>query len=89
MALDAAREKARREFEEALLGTGRTLSELRDFVDRRPDLNRPTSRIPEREGVATRAAHFVWHVAALMDEEEYARNVDPQTNEKGGAPCDA
>jgi hypothetical protein len=89
MALDAAREKARREFEDALLETGRTLPELRAFADRRPDLNRPTSRIPERDGVATRAAHFVWHVATLMDEEENARKAGPQTNEKGGAPCNA
>ncbi len=89
MALDAAREKARREFEEALTGTGRTLPELKAFADRRPDLNRPTSRIPVRDGVATRAAHFVWHVAALMDEEENSRKPSTHRYEKGGAPCDA
>jgi predicted nucleotide-binding protein (sugar kinase/HSP70/actin superfamily) len=88
MALDGAREKARREFGEALAGTGRSLSQLRAFVERRPELSRPTTRIPERDGVAARAAHFVWHVAELMQEDEDVRDDVPRTNERSGVPCD-
>ncbi len=66
MALGSARVKARKEFADALAATGRTLDELKAFVDDRPELRRPSFAVPHHEGVAGRAANFVLHVGALM-----------------------
>jgi hypothetical protein len=67
MALGEAKAVARREFEEALLRTGRTLDEIRAEVAARPELRRPSYRVPRHEGVAGTAANFVLHVGRLMD----------------------
>lgn len=66
MALGTARAKARKEFEEALARTGRTLGELRAYVADHPELKRPTYPVPHQPGVVGRAAGFVLHVADLM-----------------------
>jgi predicted nucleotide-binding protein (sugar kinase/HSP70/actin superfamily) len=89
MALDGAREKARREFDEALAESGRSLVELRAFVARHPELSRPTRRIPERKGVAVRAASFVWHVSERMSREERARAKAALPRERTGVACNA
>jgi predicted nucleotide-binding protein (sugar kinase/HSP70/actin superfamily) len=67
MALGNARVKAKQEFTEALEKSGRTLEELRAYVDARPEMKRPTYVVPKRDDVAGRAANFVLHVAELMD----------------------
>lgn len=67
MALGNARVKAKQEFAEALETTGRTLDEMRAFVDAHPELKRPTYVVPKRDDVAGRAANFVLHVSELMD----------------------
>jgi len=89
MALDGARKKARREFDEALAASGRSLEELRAFVDRHPELGRPTSPVPAPEGVALRAAHFVRHVSALMDRDVVPCEIPRSSQERTGVPCDA
>ena len=66
MALGEAKAVARREFEEALSRTGRTLDEIRAEVAARPALRRPFYRVPRHEGVAGTAANFVLHVGRLM-----------------------
>jgi len=67
MALGNARVKAKQEFAEALEKAGRTLDELRAYVDAHPEMKRPTYIVPKADGVCGRAANFVLHVAALMD----------------------
>jgi predicted nucleotide-binding protein (sugar kinase/HSP70/actin superfamily) len=66
MALGEAKAAARREFDQALARTGRTLEDIRAFVDRRPELRRSLYRVPRHNGVAGTAANFVLHVTDLM-----------------------
>ena len=70
MALGEARNKARREFEEALSRTGLTLEECRKFVDAHPETRRPMYRVPHTGGVAGKAANFVLHIARRMKKEK-------------------
>lgn len=67
MALGEARNKARLEFDEALASTGRSLGDIRRFVDANPVLKRALYLVPHRNGVTGTAAGFVLHVADLMD----------------------
>ncbi|MGD8412908.1 MAG: activator of (R)-2-hydroxyglutaryl-CoA dehydratase, partial [Candidatus Latescibacterota bacterium] len=66
MALGNARVKAKQEFAEALEKSGRTLDEMRAFVDTRPEMKRATYAVPKQDDVVGRAANFVLHVAELM-----------------------
>jgi predicted nucleotide-binding protein (sugar kinase/HSP70/actin superfamily) len=72
MALVEARARARAEFQRALAETGRSLDEVRVYVDARPHLRRASHRVPERPGVAGVAANFVLHVHDLMMRETAA-----------------
>jgi predicted nucleotide-binding protein (sugar kinase/HSP70/actin superfamily) len=67
MALGEAKAKARAEFGQALSSTGKSLDELRRFVDAHPVLRHPFYRVPHSHGMTGTAAHFVLHVADLMD----------------------
>jgi predicted nucleotide-binding protein (sugar kinase/HSP70/actin superfamily) len=67
MALGEAKAAARREFEDALARTGRTLDDIRSAIAARPALTRPSYRVPRTRGVAGTAANFVLHVARLME----------------------
>ena len=67
MALGEAKVKARAEFAQALSATGKSLDEIRAFVDAYPLLRHPFYRVPHRHGVTGTAAQFVSHVADLMD----------------------
>jgi hypothetical protein len=66
MALVDARQRAQAEFQHALSSTGRTLDEIRRYVDDHPELRRATYHVPHRAGVAGVAANFVLHVADRM-----------------------
>ncbi len=66
MALGEAKSKARLEFDQALAATGRSLEEVRQFVDAHPVLRRPLYLVPHRPGVTGTAANFVLHVGDLM-----------------------
>jgi hypothetical protein len=69
MALGNARVKARHEFADALARSGRTLEELRAYVDAHPEMKKALYVVPKTDGVAGRAANFVLHVAACMEKE--------------------
>jgi predicted nucleotide-binding protein (sugar kinase/HSP70/actin superfamily) len=66
MALGEAKTVARREFDDALARTGRTLEEIRAYVAAHRGLSRPSYRIPRHPGVVGTAANFVLHVGDLM-----------------------
>jgi predicted nucleotide-binding protein (sugar kinase/HSP70/actin superfamily) len=62
MALGEAKVKAKAEFEQCLKSTGKSLQEIRGYIDEHPELKRPFYHVPHREGVAGTAAQFVLHV---------------------------
>ncbi|MFQ5777185.1 MAG: activator of (R)-2-hydroxyglutaryl-CoA dehydratase [Terriglobia bacterium] len=66
MALGEAKMKAKREFKETVASTGLPLDEIKAYVEKHPELQRPMYRVPPREGVVGTAANFVLHVADLI-----------------------
>jgi predicted nucleotide-binding protein (sugar kinase/HSP70/actin superfamily) len=73
MALGNARIKAKQEFAEALAKTGRTLDELKAYVDQHPEMKKALYVVPKRDDVIGKAANFVLHVAERMAKEERKR----------------
>jgi len=69
MALGEAKVKAKAEFEQCLNSTGKTLQEIRAYIDEHPELKRPFYCVPHREGVAGTAAQFVLHVSDRIDRD--------------------
>jgi hypothetical protein len=69
MALGEAKAKTKLEFKAALESTGRTLEEIRGYVEEHPELKSPMYKVPHCEGVVGAAANFVRHVAELMKAE--------------------
>jgi predicted nucleotide-binding protein (sugar kinase/HSP70/actin superfamily) len=67
MALGEAKVKAKAEFEQALNSTGKSLEEIREYIDEHPELKRPFYKVPHRDGIAGTAAQFVLHVGDRMD----------------------
>jgi predicted nucleotide-binding protein (sugar kinase/HSP70/actin superfamily) len=67
MALGEARARAKNEFIECLDKTGRTLDEIRAYVDAHPEMKRPLYHVPHFDGVVGTAARFVLHVAERMN----------------------
>ncbi len=63
MALGEAKNKAKREFKEALEATGLTLDECRAYVDAHPGMKRPMYQAPHRKGIVGVAANMVYHIA--------------------------
>ncbi len=66
MALGEAKAKTKLEFKAALDSTGRSLEEIRDYVENHPELKSPLYKVPRSEGVSGVAANFVKHVAERM-----------------------
>jgi predicted nucleotide-binding protein (sugar kinase/HSP70/actin superfamily) len=62
MALGEAKVKAKAEFEQCLKSTGKSLGDIRAYIDEHPELKRPFYQVPHREGVAGTAAQFILHV---------------------------
>ncbi|MBX5493820.1 MAG: activator of (R)-2-hydroxyglutaryl-CoA dehydratase [Bryobacteraceae bacterium] len=75
MALGEAKNKAKREFAEALEATGLTLEECREFVEAHPETKRPMYKVPHRKGVVGTAANFVYHIAERMNAEGWKPSV--------------
>ena len=73
MALAEAKAKARAEFEGVLQRTGKSLDQLREYVDENPKLKRGLYKVPHHEGTAGTAAQFAWHVSNLMDRDRTHR----------------
>src|SRR6185369_9796756 len=59
MALGEAKVKAKAEFEQCLKSTGKTMSQIREFIDEHPELFLSYCYVAHREGVAGTAAQFV------------------------------
>jgi len=73
MALAEAKSKARAEFESVLEKTGKSLNDLREYVDEHSELKHALYKVPHREGVAGTAAQFAWHVSDLMNKDRQYR----------------
>lgn len=69
MALGEAKAKAKLEFEECLKRTGKSLDEIRGYVEDHPELKRPFYKAPHVKGIAGTAAQFVLHVSQRMDKD--------------------
>jgi predicted nucleotide-binding protein (sugar kinase/HSP70/actin superfamily) len=69
MALGEAKVKAKAEFEQCLKSTGKSLQEIRAYIDEHPELKRPFYHVPHREGVAGTAAQFILHVSNRIDRD--------------------
>jgi predicted nucleotide-binding protein (sugar kinase/HSP70/actin superfamily) len=69
MALGEAKVKAKSEFEQCLKSTGKSLQEIRQYIDEHPELKRPFYHVPHREGVAGTAAQFILHVSDRIDRD--------------------
>jgi predicted nucleotide-binding protein (sugar kinase/HSP70/actin superfamily) len=69
MALGEAKVKAKAEFEECLKSTGKTMAEIREYIDEHPELKRPFYHVPHTEGVAGTAAQFILHVSKRIDKD--------------------
>jgi predicted nucleotide-binding protein (sugar kinase/HSP70/actin superfamily) len=69
MALGEAKVKAKAEFEQCLKSTGKSLAEIREYIDEHPELKRPFYQVPHREGVAGTAAQFVLHVSDCINKD--------------------
>jgi hypothetical protein len=69
MALGEAKSKARLEFEECVKRTGRSLDELRSYVNDHPEMKRPFYHVPHTKGVAGTAAQFALHVGNRMKKD--------------------
>lgn len=66
MALGEAKVKAKSEFKKIIKETGFTLRELRDYVDKHPEMKKPTYHIPYYKGVTGKASRFVKHVSEKL-----------------------
>src|ERR1700740_58362 len=73
MALAEAKAKARAEFDNVLTPTGKSLDDLRDYVESHPELKHALYKVPHREGIAGTAAQFAWHVSDLMNRDRSYR----------------
>jgi len=66
MALGEAKNKAKKEFAEALDKACLTLAECRAWVDRHPETKQPLYHVPHTKGWVGAAANFVLHIAERM-----------------------
>jgi hypothetical protein len=71
MALGEAKVKAKTEFEECLKSTGKTMAQIREYIDEHPELKRPFYHVPHKEGVAGTAAQFILHVSDRIDKDTH------------------
>jgi predicted nucleotide-binding protein (sugar kinase/HSP70/actin superfamily) len=73
MALGNARIKAKQEFAGVLARTGRSLEEIKAYVDDHPEMKKALYVVPKRDDVVGKAANFVLHVAERMAAEDGCR----------------
>jgi len=69
MALGEGKVKAKAEFEQCLKSTGKSLEQIRTYIEEHPELKRPFYHVPHREGVAGTAAQFVLHVSDRINRD--------------------
>ena len=70
MALGEAKNKAKKEFAEALQRTGLTLAECRAWVEAHPETKRPMYHVPHTKGMVGTAANFAMHIAERIKAEK-------------------
>jgi predicted nucleotide-binding protein (sugar kinase/HSP70/actin superfamily) len=68
MALAEARVKAKTELHEAYAHVSHSIKELKIYVNQHPDLKTPAYKFQRREGVASKAANFIYHVDNLLQQ---------------------
>jgi predicted nucleotide-binding protein (sugar kinase/HSP70/actin superfamily) len=66
MALGEAKAKAKLEFAEVVKNTGKSLDELKAYVDQNPEMSKALYHVPKYKGVIGTAANFAIHVAEKM-----------------------
>ncbi len=66
MALGEAKAKAKLEFNEVVKNTGKSLDELKAFVEQHPEMQAALYHVPKYKGVIGTAANFAIHVAEKM-----------------------
>jgi predicted nucleotide-binding protein (sugar kinase/HSP70/actin superfamily) len=66
MALGEAKQRAVKEFDAALSQTGLSLDHLQRVIEHRPELKRPSTRIPQHSGIVGTAANLVYYVRDLL-----------------------
>src|SRR6266576_1594695 len=71
MALGEAKVKAKGEFEQCLKSTGKSMQQIREYIDEHPELKRPFYHVPHRKGVAGTAAQFILHVSDRIDKDTH------------------
>ena len=71
MALGEAKVKAKGEFEQCLKSTGKSMQQIRGYIDEHPELKRPFYHVPHRKGVAGTAAQFILHVSDRIDKDTH------------------
>jgi len=69
MALGEAKVKARAEFDQCLKSTGKSLEQIRCYIDEHLELKRPFYHVPHREGIAGTAAQFILHVSDRINRD--------------------
>ena len=69
MALGEAKAKARLEFEQCLEKTGKSMDDIRGYIEDHPELKRPFYKVPHVEGITGTAAQFILHVNDRMNRD--------------------
>src|SRR5438067_11999196 len=73
MALAGGKAKARAEFDGVLQQTGKSVEDLRAYVEEHPSLKKALYKVPHRKGIAGTAAQFAWHVSDLIGKDSAYR----------------
>jgi hypothetical protein len=73
MALAEGKAKARAEFDGVLEQAGKSLDDLRGYVEDHSLLKQALYKVPHRKGIAGTAAQFAWHVSDLIDRDSAHR----------------
>src|SRR5262249_33430732 len=71
MALGEAKVRAKTEFEQCLQKTGKSMNDIREYIEEHPELKRPFYQVPHREGIAGTAAQFILHVNDRIDKDTH------------------
>ena len=87
MALVEARARAQAEFDRALASTGRSLADIRRYVDEHAELRNAFHPVPRRDGIVGVAANFVLYVSERMDGDRAWRGT--RVSSPAGVPASA
>ena len=65
----SAKNKAKKEFAEALEKTGLTLDQCRAWMEAHPESKKPLYHVPHTKGIVGGAANFVMHISEHMKKQ--------------------